>query len=125
MNAEAPTFSIDTDLYPLNAIWEFPEDKRRHVLTTLEVTAYTQIPSESELHLVRQEGSSSDELAIEKRYGHAANVFATAIEPDFDPVNWDRSSLETQKLRGMFYKMIRTLSQEQILRGLETLKRIG
>jgi hypothetical protein len=123
MSAEAPIFSIDTGLFPLNAFLEFPEDRRSQVLTALEA-AIDVLPSENRLYWVRQKGSSQDEMLIEIKYGNAADLFATAIDPKFDPANWDRSSPETSELRGKFYNMIRTLSKEQILRGLETLKGI-
>lgn len=123
MSAEAPIFSIDTGLFPLNAFLEFPEDRRSQVLAALEAASDV-LPSENRLYWVRQNGGSQDETLIEIRYGKAADLFAILIDPKFDPANWDRSSPETTELRGKFYKMIRPLSKEQILRGLETLERI-
>ena len=111
-------------LEPMQSFFAFPSRYRRHVLRNLELAGGT-IPTADESDAARRAGGSTY-IPIERRYGDAADAFARDIYPNFDRLIIDDNyeNLEAIRLRGEFYRMIRTLVAEQVQEGVRILRQI-
>lgn len=122
---EAPRnvlFSLESGLFPLNAFWEFSSDLQPKVLEGLKM-AVDILPTDDESYAARIQGPAA-EMALENKYGKAADKFAKLIDPNYDPYEGvgDGNNTKTIKQREMFCKMIRLLTSAQIQRGLKNLQ---
>lgn len=109
-------------LEPFYAFFAFPVRYQRDVIIGLRVAAAV-IPTDDELYRARDQGGSVG-WNIDKRYGNAADAFARAINPDFDPkviYDGDSKMQEVIELRTIFYSMISSLSSGQVKQGARIL----
>lgn len=119
-----PSFDLLSGLMPLNEIQNFPVEMQPKVIEGLE-RALAIIPTVEQYDLARQCGDTGEWL-MEKLYGAAAGLFGASIDERYDPnkAAFDNPT-ETTRLVQMFYRMIRTLTADQIKQGLEELRQLA
>lgn len=96
----------------------FPEAVRPQVMLGLRL-AVDMLPTGDEYYRARRE---NNEWEMEKKYGVAADAFAMLIDQGYEPLSRSSGSSETAILRGDFYRMMRTLTSEQIHGALQKME---
>lgn len=112
----AQPFTTEEGLSPLNSYFAFAPEDRRGVMAALWL-ATKRLPTANEYHAARQEGNVG-EMRMENRYGDLANAYAHSVDPNFtdDQINTNSKTAENRR---RFYKMIRTLTAEQVDAGVQ------
>jgi hypothetical protein len=107
--------------------FKLPEDKREIALTVMEKMGKCGFPTGLQQLKIQRWGDSAQQ-AMENTYREAADIFAISIDPKFKDYEKrgcdDSSSEETENLRAIFLNMIRGCSAEQVLTGVEEIKRL-
>lgn len=113
-------FTLEEGLSPLNAYFDFTPEDRTGVMAALQL-ATKRLPTANEYYAARQQGVA--EIRMEKRYGDLADAYAHSVDPKFtnDQKNTDS---KTAKNRRRFYKMVRTLTAEQVDAGVRRILKV-
>lgn len=114
-------FTLEEGLSPLNAYFDFTPEDRTGVMAALQL-ATKRLPTANEYHAARQEGAVG-EMRMENRYGDLADVYAHSVDPKFTDDQKNTNS-KTAENRRRFYKMVRTLTAEQVDLGIREILRM-
>ena len=107
---------LDPTVQLANKYTAIPQEDRQAVLAGL-MLATRHAPTADELYRARQLGGGA-EMAIEDRYGALADAYAHLIDNRFDYTRIRDNNPQTEEKRMNFYMMIRTLSAEQVVKGV-------
>jgi hypothetical protein len=96
-----------------------PSEDRQGVLDGLMIAA-KYAPTVDETYRAHQIGSYA-EMVLENRYGDLADFYASLIDKNFQPRSVLDNDPQTVNKRIAFYRMIRTLTYDQIDKGVKAI----